>query len=135
MEQHFAWILAGTTGWITLLITVAGFFIRRWMTIVEERGLNNAAKIEANHETTKQRLAEFTAITTKELKDCIHENRDEYRVSCGEIKDSIDKLSAHVATANGRTGKLEERIAVQIALCQMRNKDRSPYDPCASRVD
>lgn len=130
MEQHFGWILAAVASWITFLIGVAGFFVRRWMAVVEDRGITNAANIELNHEMTKNRLAEFTAQTTQELKDAIHENRDEYRRSCAEIKLSIDKLSAHVATANGRTGKLEERIAVQIALCKQRNEGRRSNDSC-----
>jgi len=135
MDQYLTWMMAAVLSWITFLVALAGFFIRRWMAVVEDRGVTNAKNIEANHEITKRRLAEFTAITTRELKDCIHENRDEYRRSCGEIKDSIDKLSAHVATSNGRTGKIEERIAVQIALCQLRNKDRSLYEPCDGRTD
>lgn len=130
MEQHFGWIMAAVLSWITFLVGLAGFFVRRWMTVVENRGITNAANIEANHEITKKRLAEFTAQTTQELKNAIHENRDEYRRSSSEIKDSIDKLSAHVATANGRTGKLEERIAVQIALCKQRNEGRRSNDSC-----
>lgn len=130
MEQHFGWIMAAVLSWITFLVGLAGFFVRRWMTVVENRGITNAANIEANHEITKKRLAEFTAQTTQELKNAIHENRDEYRRSSSEIKNSIDKLSAHVATANGRTGKLEERIAVQIALCKQRNEGRRSNDSC-----
>jgi hypothetical protein len=130
MEQHFGWIMAAVLSWITFLVGLAGFFVRRWMAVVENRGITNAANIEANHEITKKRLAEFTAQTTQELKNAIHENRDEYRRSSSEIKDSIDKLSAHVATANGRTGKLEERIAVQIALCKQRNEGRRSNDSC-----
>jgi hypothetical protein len=130
MEQHFGWIMAAVLSWMTFLVGVAGYFVRRWMAVVENRGITNAANIEANHEITKKRLAEFTAQTTQELKNAIHENRDEYRRSSSEIKDSIDKLSAHVATANGRTGKLEERIAVQIALCKQRNEGRRSNDSC-----
>jgi hypothetical protein len=130
MEQHFGWIMAAVLSWMTFLVGVAGYFVRRWMAVVENRGITNAANIEANHEITKKHLAEFTAQTTQELKNAIHENRDEYRRSSSEIKDSIDKLSAHVATANGRTGKLEERIAVQIALCKQRNEGRRSNDSC-----
>lgn len=135
MDQHTGWILAAVASWITFLIGVSGYFIRKWMMVVETRGITNARNIELSHEINKNRLAEFTAQTTKELKDAIHENRDEYRQSCAEIKLSIDKLADHVATANGRTGKLEERIAVQIALCQQRNRERSPFDPCDKRID
>lgn len=95
----------------TGLVGAVLFFGKKWM-----------SKVEQTAETNRVELATYTAKTHDELKQCIRENRDEYRFTANEIKESIDKLSDHVAVANGRTGKLENRIDVQVALCRERMK-------------
>ncbi len=49
------------------------------------------------------------------------DNKEEYKERANTIIESINKLSDHVATANGRTSTLETKVATQIALCQERN--------------
>lgn len=128
--DHYGLVIAAVGVWNTVLIAVAGYFIRRWMGVVEERGRINAQNISTNDERNKEKLAQVTAQTTKEIKDAIRENRTEYQKQSDEIKESIDKLAEHISIANGRTGKLEEKIAVQIALCKQRNDARRLTDPC-----
>lgn len=125
----------GNIVWNAGLVALAGFFVRRWMGDVEDGRKTNAKRIEEGTEWTRKELEKTNDRTTAEIKEAIHENRVEYARQSSEIKDSINALSAHIAVSNGRTGKLEERIAVQIALCQLRNKDRLPYDPCDQRAD
>jgi len=98
------------------LVGAVLFFGKKWM-----------SKVEQTAESNRVELAAYSAKTHDELKQCIRENRDEYRFTANEIKESIDKLADHVAVANGRTGKLENRIEVQVALCAERRK----LDACA----
>lgn len=80
--------------------------------------------IEKTAETNRKELTETNARTTTELKDAIRENRDEYRDTSTRIFDIIKELSDHVATANGRTAKLEGKIYTQMAICHERHGDR-----------
>lgn len=60
----------------------------------------------------------------------IRDNRDERKSEFRDVKGAIDSLSAHVATANGRTAKLERNVEVQVALCKERNLGRRASDNC-----
>jgi hypothetical protein len=91
------------------LLAVAVFFIRHWMNLVEDRARINAMMIRENNISTRQ-----------ELKEAIHENKAEYKSQSSEIKASIDKLSEHVATQNGRVGKIELELKEQVAACKVR---------------
>jgi len=115
--------IIGNIIWNTGLVAVAGFLIKNWMIKVEAGREVNAKAISDNDKALREKLEKSTEATAVEIKDAINNNLEEYRRSCSEIKKSIDKLSEHVATSNGRTGKLEERIAVQVALCELRHKD------------
>jgi len=83
------------------LVGIIVFFGKKW--------INN---VEATAESNR-----------KEINDLIHENRDEYREGSRQIIESIKELSDHVATANGRTGKLEARISVIEAVCKERHNE------------
>lgn len=120
----------GNMVWNAGLVAVAGFFVKHWMSQVENGRKINAEKIDEDAQWTREQLSKTNERTTREIKEAIHENRMEYARQSSEIKESIDKLSDHVAVANGRTAKLETKVATQIALCQQRNKDRELYDPC-----
>ena len=120
----------GNMVWNAGLVALAGFFVRRWMGDVEDGRKTNAKRIEEGTEWTRKELEKTNDRTTAEIKEAIHENREVYEKQSSEIKDSINALSAHIAISNGRTGKLEERIAVQIALCKQRNDARRLTDPC-----
>ena len=129
--------MVGSIIWNTGLVAVAGYFIKKWMGAVELKGKHNAELIAKHTQWTQDELAKFTAMTTSELKDCIHENRTEYKEKSAEIIDSIKELSAHVSIANGRTTKNElatEKLAgvvkTQIALCKERNSGRRSTDHC-----
>ena len=99
----------------SIIFTIMGGFIKHWINGMEKTTENN--KIE---------LANKTDRTTRELQDAIKYNRDEYHEGINRVVDSIDKLSAHMEVANGRTGKLETRLAEQVAACRTRNSgDRS----------
>lgn len=76
--------------------------------------------METTIANNKKELAESTKQTTTELKDAIHENRDEYRDTSQRIFDLIKELSDHVAVANGRTAKLEGEVKTQRELCRRR---------------
>ena len=120
----------GNMVWNAGLVALAGFFVKRWMGDVEDGRKTNAKRIEEGTEWTRKELEKTNDRTTAEIKEAIHENREVYEKQSSEIKDSINALSAHIAVSNGRTGKLEERIAVQIALCKQRNDARRLTDPC-----
>ena len=120
----------GNMVWNAGLVALAGFFVRRWMGDVEDGRKTNAKRIEEGTEWTRKELEKTNDRTTAEIKEAIHANREVYEKQSSEIKDSINALSAHIAISNGRTGKLEERIAVQIALCKQRNDARRLTDPC-----
>jgi F0F1-type ATP synthase membrane subunit b/b' len=69
--------------------------------------------------------------TCDDLKEIIERNREEYKEKADGIIESLNKLSDHVATANGRTTKNELAIAhlegivnTQIAMCEARNEGR-----------
>lgn len=110
------------------LLAIAVFFIRHWMNLVEDRARANAMQIKENDVQTRKHLAEVTARTTREIKEAIKENRVEYREQSGEIKGSIDKLSAHVSIQNGRVGKLEMALAEQVAACKIRQTQHRKED-------
>lgn len=120
----------GNMVWNAGLVALAGFFVKRWMGDVEDGRKTNAKRIEEGTEWTRKELEKTNDRTTAEIKEAIHANREVYEKQSSEIKDSINALSAHIAISNGRTGKLEERIAVQIALCKQRNDARRLTDPC-----
>lgn len=120
----------GNMVWNAGLVALAGFFVKHWMSQVEDGRKINAEKIDEDAQWTRKELEKTNDRTTAEIKEAIHANREVYEKQSSEIKDSINALSAHIAVSNGRTGKLEERIAVQIALCQQRNKDRELYETC-----
>ena len=120
----------GNMVWNAGLVAVAGFFVKHWMSQVEDGRKINAEKIDEDAQWTREQLSKTNERTTREIKEAIHENRVEYARQSSEIKESIDKLSDHVAVANGRTAKLETKVATQIALCQQRNKDRELYETC-----
>jgi cytochrome c556 len=101
-------------------LAVVAFFIRHWMTLVEDRARTNAMRIEENDQRTRQHLAQVTDKTSREIKEAIHENREEYRLHSTNIKESIDKLSDHVATQNGRVSKIEAELREQVAACKVR---------------
>lgn len=123
----------GNMVWNAGLVAVAGMFVKKWMKDVETGRETNATAIKANDKDLRERLAKVTERTTSEIKEAIHENRVEYARQSGEIKESIDKLSDHVAVANGRTSKLEAKVATQIALCQERNS--GTRDDCKERAN
>lgn len=123
-------LVIGNMVWNAGLVALAGFFVRRWMGDVEDGRKTNAKRIEEGTEWTRKELEKTNDRTTAEIKEAIHESREVYEKQSSEIKDSINALSAHIAISNGRTGKLEERIAVQIALCKQRNDARRLTDPC-----
>lgn len=123
-------LVIGNMVWNAGLVALAGFFVRRWMGDVEDGRKTNAKRIEEGTEWTRKELEKTNDRTTAEIKEAIHANREVYEKQSSEIKDSINALSAHIAISNGRTGKLEERIAVQIALCKQRNDARRLTDPC-----
>lgn len=110
------------------LLAIAVFFIRHWMNLVEDRARANAMQIKENDVQTRKHLAEVTARTTREIKEAIKENRVEYREQSGEIKVSIDKLSAHVSIQNGRVGKLEMALSEQVAACKIRQTQHRKED-------
>lgn len=110
----------GNMVWNGALVGSIVYLVRKWMN-----------GIEATAEKNRQELAASTAITSEELKVAIRENRDEYRESSDKIINIINKLAEHVAISNGRTSKLENRIEVQVALCQERNR----RDACHSTAE
>jgi hypothetical protein len=95
------------------LVVLICFLLKRWVNGIEKTA-----------ETNRKELAKTTAKTTDELKNAIRENRDEYRDTSQRISDLIKELSDHVATANGRTAKLEGKIYTQMAICHERHGDR-----------
>ena len=61
-------------------------------------------------------------------------NREESRQSFKEIKESIDKLSEHVAITNGKVISTQQNIAltqkdleIHIARCEVRNGDYNTH--------
>lgn len=101
-------------------LVIIAFFVKHWMNLVEDRAKCNAIKIEKNDAETRKHLADVTARTSREIKEAIHANREEYRSQSQEIKHSIDQLSAHVSVQNGRVGKMEVALAEQVATCKQR---------------
>lgn len=104
-------------GFQVILVGVSGFFIRRWIVSVEKKGDCNTSEIKEKSEV---------------LFHTIERHRSERRQDIQRIVDSIDKLSDHVATANGRTSKLEIKLHTQMALCRERNGGRRITDKCQS---
>lgn len=103
-----------TTFWVsnmvgnTVLVGVAGWLFKKWMTKQEATTADNAATVKAD----------------------LKEHRDWDDKRCDEIVKSIDKLTEQVRTANGRTSKLETTIAVQIERCEQKTGRRKD-DRCA----
>jgi hypothetical protein len=141
------------------LVTIAGFFIKKYLDRLENRGRLNAEGVEEAKkkaaegveklrkvtadelaETTKQTaitLEKINANMTRELRDAIHENRIEYKEQCVEILKRLDDVNAHMLIANGRTAKNELMIVkvegclkTQMALCKQRNSGRRSSDHC-----
>jgi hypothetical protein len=88
------------------LVGAVLYFGKKWMASVETTAILNRNElkkdIKDNHD---------------ELKKEIKENCDEYKHGSERITASIEKLSEHVAIANGRTAKLEGKIETQEKLC------------------
>jgi gas vesicle protein len=114
--------LIGGMAWNAGLFAVAVFFIKRWMNAMEVKANVNAENIAKQSDWTSKELAKFTATTTEDIKDVIRENRAEYNRRSDSIIQSIDKLSDHMAIANGRTSKLEGRLETQIRICEERQR-------------
>lgn len=135
------------------LITVAGFFIKKYLDRLEERGNANAEGVaEAKKKAAEElaRVTEHTAVTlekynakiTRELKEAIHENKMEYKEQSLEIIRRLDDVNAHMVIANGRTAKneiaivrVEGAVKTQIALCKQRNFGRRATDHCESVIE
>jgi len=115
--------LIGGMAWNAALVAVAGFFIKRWMSTMESRANTNANNIARQSEWVSKELAGFAATTIDDLKESIKENRTEYNRRADTIIQSIDKLSDHMAIANGRTAKLEGRLETQIKVCEERRRN------------
>lgn len=115
-------VVLGNMAWNAGLVAVAGYMVKQWMTKIENRTDANAVNIAQQTETTQKNLAQFTATTVKELKDSIKENRVEANSRADTIIQSIDKLADHIAVANGRTSKLEGKLAMQLKLCDERRR-------------
>jgi ABC-type lipoprotein release transport system permease subunit len=99
------------------LATAVMYFGRKWMNGVEKTAEKN-----------RMELAKHTQQTNEDLKAMIRENRDEYKDKADSIIESLNKLSDHVAIANGRTSKnevaitrLEGELHTQVTLCKARN--------------
>lgn len=138
--------------WTTILVAIAGYSVKKWIAGVESKEKENSNSIVANEKytsdklailtkDTSEKLAEFTKTTMDALQVAIHENRDDFRERTDEIIRRIDKLSDHVATANGRTTKnelaiteLAGNVKTQIALCKDRNNGRRATDKCGDVV-
>ena len=58
-----------------------------------------------------------------DIVDSISKNAKIAEETARELKESIEKLADHVATANGRTGKLEGAVLTINALCNERHKE------------
>lgn len=112
----------GNMAWNAGLLAVTGYFVKQWMGKMDKRADVNAENIAKQADITRQELAQFTATTTAELKESIGENRIEYNRRADSIIQSIDKLSDHMATANGRTAKLEGKLDTQLKLCDERRR-------------
>lgn len=127
----------GNMAWNAILIATAGFFVKKWITDVESKGKLTAFNLEEHTKDVSDKLAAFTKETTETLKDSIKENREDFKERSDTIIDRLEKLSDHVATANGRTTKNEIAISdlagnvkTQIALCKARNDGRRLSDRC-----
>ena len=119
------------------LIAAAGFIIKKWIGDQESKVQKTANDLEEHTKDTSAKLAAFTKETTETLKESIKENREDFKERADTIIDRLEKLSDHVATANGRTTKNEIAISdlagnvkTQIALCKARNDGRRLSDRC-----
>jgi hypothetical protein len=123
-------------GWTGGLVAIAGYFIKKWMTSIENKhkesviavatvARDTAAAVATVARDTAAAVATINKETrdestrqTAEIKDGIKANRDEYIRVSGEIKTSIDTLAEHQRVANGRTGSLESKLERQVAICE-----------------
>ena len=89
------------TNTVSTLVTLGGvgYFFNKWMVAREKKADSDRVEI-------KERL----------------ERTDDFVIrSLDEIKTSIDHLSDHIATSNGRTAKLEGCINTMKEVCEERH--------------
>lgn len=111
METTF---VVGNMAWNAGLVTVAGFLVKRWMDrIDEERRIDRL-----ENKKTASDLA--TA-----LKEQVEEHREDLKSHSMELSTGLGKIYDQLRVANGRTGKIEQSLEVQKALCEERMKMRS----------
>ncbi len=93
--------------WNTGLLAVAAFFIRKWMSNIEDS--NKLVHAEAKAAAD---LASKVALASK----------DEAANTCVKIDESLERIYEQLKIANGRTAKLETAVEVQKVKCEERAK-------------
>jgi len=138
LNIEFNWtevtIIVGiTTSIFATMLGIVSHFIKKWMqqtddttkttaTALASVVLQHSKDIQTASEKSRIELSIETAKIATDVKEVLKEHRDDDRGRSNEIKTSIDKLSEHVAIANGRTGKLEVAIKEITTRCEERSK-------------
>lgn len=101
----------GNMVWNAGLIGVVGFFIRKWISNIE-----NTTK-EASKELIKT-AKELRTETKETAKELAHDTAEAAEV----LNSKIERIYVELKTANGRTAKLEGEVIGQKALCVEKHK-------------
>jgi F0F1-type ATP synthase membrane subunit b/b' len=148
-------MLAIFLGIYSIITALAVYFMKKYLDRLEARGQTNAEGVEEakeKAELVQAKAAEGLAILAKEtaialkdanasitndLRECIHENRREYKECHNETIKRLDDMTEQMRIANGRTRKNELAnetvkglVMTQIALCKDRNSGRRSSDRC-----
>jgi len=99
-------------GVVVTSLSITGYFLNKWIKDTAIAVKETADKLSI---VTEQHGRDLAQVTEK--------NREEVQATTRGIVNSIDRLADQVRIANGRTGKLETGLAVQLALCQERIKN------------
>lgn len=89
----------GNMAWNAGIVAVAGFFIKRWI---------DKTDMATNNLASSQNIASNTS-------------RQEIRDALDEMSGKLEKVYIEIRLANGRTAKIENKIEIQMALCDERH--------------
>jgi hypothetical protein len=101
-------------GVVITSLSITGYFLNKWIK-------DTAIAVKE----TADKLSMVTEQHSRDLAQVTEKNREEVKNTTKGIVNSIDKLADQVRIANGRTGKIETGLAVQLALCQERTSKAS----------
>ena len=105
----------GNMVWNASLIGLVAFFIKKWISNIENSTKNAAFEIV---KTAKDLRIETAATATTLAAETLRE--------ATSLNIKIDRIFDELKDANDRTGKLETAVYVQRALCEEKHKKCPP---------